>query len=124
VQVLRHSICTGQDPIAIQSIHSYQYFPSHSGNNLTGDIPPGIALCTELRALNLARNDLVGEIPETFKDLRSLSYLALGGNGFRNLSSALQNLQHLPNLTTLVLTRNFRGGETMPVNGINGFKSM
>jgi len=81
-------------------------------------------LCTELRALNLARNDLVGEIPETFKDLRSLSYLALGGNGFRNLSSALQNLQHLPNLTTLVLTRNFRGGETMPVNGINGFKSM
>ncbi|EES11633.2 phytosulfokine receptor 1 [Sorghum bicolor] len=93
-------------------------------NNLSGVIPPGIAVCTELRTLNLARNKLVGEIPESFKELRSLSYLSLTGNGFTNLASALQVLQHLPNLTGLVLTRNFRGGETMPVDGISGFKSM
>jgi len=81
-------------------------------------------VCTELKTLNLARNKLVGEIPENFKDLRSLSYLSLTGNDFKSLSSALQVLQHLPNLTSLVLTRNFRGGETMPVDGINGFKSI
>jgi Leucine-rich repeat (LRR) protein len=77
-----------------------------------------------LRTLKLARNKFVGEIPESFKDLRSLSYLVLAGNGFTNLSSALRVLQHLPNLTSLVLTRNFRGSETMPVDGISGFKSM
>ncbi|KAL6844384.1 hypothetical protein ACP4OV_026057 [Aristida adscensionis] len=93
-------------------------------NNLDGVIPPGIASCTELRTLNLARNKLVGEIPQSFKELRSLSYLSLTGNGFTNLSSALQVLQHLPNLTGLVLTKNFRGGESMPLAGISGFKSM
>ncbi|WVZ61521.1 hypothetical protein U9M48_011382 [Paspalum notatum var. saurae] len=93
-------------------------------NKLSGAIPPGIATCTELRTLNLARNRLVGDIPESFKDLRSLSLLSLTGNGFTNLSSALQVLQHLPNLTSLVLSRNFRGGEAMPVGGIDGFRSM
>ncbi|KAL6897937.1 hypothetical protein ACP4OV_006896 [Aristida adscensionis] len=78
----------------------------------------------ELRTLNLARNKLVGEIPLSFKDLRSLSYLSLSGNGLTNLSSALQVLQHLPNPMMLVFTKNFRGGETMPVDGISGFKSM
>ncbi|KAJ1287415.1 hypothetical protein BS78_02G008300 [Paspalum vaginatum] len=84
-----------------------------------------LSACTELRMLNLAGNRLVGPIPESFKDLRSLSYLSLTGNGLTNLSSALHVLQHLPNLTSLVLTRNFRGGEAMPVGaGIDGFRSM
>lgn len=93
-------------------------------NKLSGAIPPGLALCAELRVLNLARNKLEGEVPENFKDLKSLSYLSLTGNGFTNLSSALQVLQNLPKLTSLVLTKNFHGGETMPVDGINGFKSL
>ncbi|ONM07744.1 hypothetical protein ZEAMMB73_Zm00001d033512 [Zea mays] len=84
---------------------------------------PGISVCAELRMLNLARNKLVGEIPESFKELRSLSYLTLTKNSFTNLASTLQVLQHLSNLTSLVLTRNFRGGETMLVDGISGFKS-
>lgn len=117
---LRNDSLSGEIAIDFKFLPNLNTFDIEA-NYLTGAIPPGIALCTELRALNLAMNNLVGEIPETFKDLRSLSYLALTGNGFRNLSSALQNLQHLPNLISLVLTGNFCGGETMPVDGINGF---
>ncbi|KAG8066653.1 hypothetical protein GUJ93_ZPchr0004g39295 [Zizania palustris] len=93
-------------------------------NRLHGAIPPALTLCTELKTLNLARNKLQGEVPESFKNLTSLSYLSLTGNGLTNLPSALQVLQHLPNLTSLVLTNNFRGGETMPIDGIKGFKSL
>jgi Leucine-rich repeat (LRR) protein len=83
-----------------------------------------LARCAELRTLNLARNQLQGKIPESFKNFSSLSYLSLTGNNFTNLSSALQVLQDLPKLTSLVLTKNFHGGEMMPVDGIKGFKSM
>ncbi|KAF7004805.1 hypothetical protein CFC21_019980 [Triticum aestivum] len=93
-------------------------------NMLSGPIPPDLMWCTELRTLNLGKNMLDGDITESFKNLRSLSHLSLDRNGFTNLSSALRVLQHLPKLTTLVLTKNFHGGETLPMDGINGFKSM
>ncbi|XP_062227096.1 phytosulfokine receptor 1-like [Phragmites australis] len=120
---LRNNSLSGEIAIDFNLLPRLNTFDAGT-NNLSGAIPPVIAYCTELRTLNLARNKLVGEIPEGFKDLRSLSYLSLTGNGFTNLSSALQVLQHLPNLMSLVLTKNFRGGETMPVDGINGFRSM
>lgn len=123
VIILRNNSLSGEISINFDLLPKLNTFDTGT-NNLSGAIPPGIAVCTELKTLNLARNKLVGEIPESFKDLRSLSYLSLTGNSFTNLSSALQVLQHLPNLTSLVLTRNFRGGETMPVDGISGFKSM
>jgi Leucine-rich repeat (LRR) protein len=120
---LRNNSLSGAIAINFRLLPRLNTFDAGS-NHLTGVIPPGFALCTELRTLNLARNKLVGEIPENFTGLRSLSYLSLTGNSLTNLSSALQVLQHLPNLTSLVLTRNFRGSETMPVDGINGFKSI
>ncbi|CAO1943616.1 unnamed protein product [Urochloa humidicola] len=120
---LRNNSLSGEIAIDFKLLPKLNTFDTGT-NNLSGTIPSGIAGCSELKTLNLARNKLVGEIPENFKELRSLSYLSLTGNGFTNLSSALQVLQHLPNLTSLVLTRNFRGGETIPADGINGFKSM
>ncbi|KAF7019507.1 hypothetical protein CFC21_032674 [Triticum aestivum] len=93
-------------------------------NMLSGAIPPSLVWCTKLKTLNFGRNKLEGEIPESFKNLQSLLHLSLVHSGFTNLSSALRVLQHLPKLTSLVLTKNLRGVETLPMDGISGFKSM
>lgn len=92
-------------------------------NQFSGPID-AFGSCLQLKNLNLARNSLSGEIPTTFKNLKFLSYLSLSNNSFSNITSALLNLQDLPNLTSLVLTRNFFNGEYLPVDGINGFKSI
>jgi Leucine-rich repeat (LRR) protein len=92
-------------------------------NMISGQID-AVGSCLQLKTLNLARNNLSGEIPTTFKDLKFLSYLSLSNNSFSNITSALMNLQDLPNLTSLVMTRNFFNGEYIPVDGINGFKSI
>ncbi|CAN6242763.1 unnamed protein product [Urochloa humidicola] len=83
-------------------------------NGFTGPIPASLPECRGLTALNLGRNKLAGEIPASFANLTSLSFLSLTGNAFSNVSSALRTLQGLPNLTSLVLTKNFHGGEEMP----------
>ncbi|KAK3155833.1 hypothetical protein QOZ80_2AG0099290 [Eleusine coracana subsp. coracana] len=96
-------------------------------NKLTGPIPASIPeYCKGMTALNLGRNRLTGEIPASFAGFSSLSFLSLTGNGFTNVTSALTTLQSLPNLTSLVLTKNFLGGhESMPSSsGIKGFPSM
>uniref|UniRef100_A0A0D9WB11 non-specific serine/threonine protein kinase n=1 Tax=Leersia perrieri TaxID=77586 RepID=A0A0D9WB11_9ORYZ len=120
---LRNNSLSGEIDIDFRFLRRLNIFDAGT-NKLRGAVPPRLASCTELMTLNLARNKLQGELPESFKSLRSLSYLSLTGNGFTNLSSALQVLQNLPNLTSLVLTNNFRGGETMPVGAIEGFKNM
>ncbi|XP_073011415.1 phytosulfokine receptor 1-like [Typha latifolia] len=93
-------------------------------NIFTGPIPSNLPQCVGMSTLNLARNNLAGEIPGSFKNFTSISSLSLTGNGFSNILSALQILQHLPNLTSLVLTKNFRGGEMMPSEHIDGFQKM
>nr|CAB3448573.1 unnamed protein product [Digitaria exilis] len=95
-------------------------------NGLTGTIPASLPECRGMMALNLGRNKLAGEIPASFANFSSLSFLSLTGNTFSNLSSALRTLQVLPNLTSLVLTKNFHGGEEMPSDdaGIAGFPSI
>ncbi|PKA65172.1 Phytosulfokine receptor 1 [Apostasia shenzhenica] len=90
-------------------------------NRFTGLIPQSLSQCSNLTFLNLAKNLLTGEIPSGFRNLDSLYYLSLSNNSLTNISSALQTLQHCTNLTVLVLTMNFYGGETMPVEGIYGF---
>uniref|UniRef100_A0A0E0KWM7 non-specific serine/threonine protein kinase n=1 Tax=Oryza punctata TaxID=4537 RepID=A0A0E0KWM7_ORYPU len=120
---LRNNSMSGEIAIDFSLLTKLNTFDA-GVNRLHGAIPPGLTLCTQLRMLNLGRNKLQGELPESFKNLTSLSYLSLAGNGFTNLSSALQVLQHLPNLTSLVLTSNFHGGETTLMDGIEGFKRM
>lgn len=75
----------------------------------------------KLRTLNLSRNRLFGLLPDSFKELQHLSYLALSKISLRSLSSALMALAHWKELTTLVLTRKFKG-EVMPMDGIKGLR--
>uniref|UniRef100_A0ACD5V8E7 Uncharacterized protein n=1 Tax=Avena sativa TaxID=4498 RepID=A0ACD5V8E7_AVESA len=93
-------------------------------NRFTGTIPATLPECAGMTALNLGRNLLTGEIPPSFAAFRSISFLSLTGNGFSNVTSALRILQRLPNLTSLVLTKNFHGGEAMPEDGIDGFPNI
>ncbi|CAI9275092.1 unnamed protein product [Lactuca saligna] len=83
-------------------------------NHFSGTIPDNLASCQNLKALNLARNRLIGQVPETFKNFPSLSYLSLSNCSLTNLSNSLKVLQHLPNLTVLVLTMNFHTEELPP----------
>ncbi|KAL9251108.1 Phytosulfokine receptor 2-like protein [Drosera capensis] len=80
-------------------------------NHLNVTIPGSLSSCHNLRTLSVAKNELTGEIPGNFSALRSLSFLSLSNNNFSNLSSTLAALQQCPNLTTLILTRNFHGEE-------------
>ncbi|XP_023517407.1 phytosulfokine receptor 1 [Cucurbita pepo subsp. pepo] len=78
-------------------------------NRFHGSIPSNLPSCTQLRSINLARNNLGGQIPESFRNFQSLSYLSLTNTSIVNVSSALNILQHCKNLSTMVLTFNFRG---------------
>lgn len=76
-------------------------------NQFRGPIPDNLPACPHLRTINLARNGFTGQIPESFKNFQTLSYLSISNSSIDNLSSALATLQHCKNLTTLVLTLNF-----------------
>ncbi|CAL4890441.1 unnamed protein product [Urochloa decumbens] len=97
-------------------------------NGFTGQIPASLPECRAMTALNLGRNKLAGEIPASFANFTSLSFLSLTGNAFSNVSWALRTLRGLPNLTSLVLTKNFHGGEELPpdiiASGLGGFPSI
>ncbi|XP_008221005.1 PREDICTED: phytosulfokine receptor 1-like [Prunus mume] len=80
-------------------------------NRFYGPIPSNLPSCRNLNNLNLGRNNFSGQIPESFKNFHSLSYLSLSNSSISNISSALKILQHCQNLTTLVLTLNFRDEE-------------
>lgn len=82
-------------------------------NRFNGQLPENLPVCKRLKNVNLARNAFHGEVPESFKNFQSLSYLSLSNSSLGNISSALGILQHCKNLTTLVLTLNFRG-EALP----------
>ncbi|KAL7001455.1 Phytosulfokine receptor 1 [Sarracenia purpurea var. burkii] len=77
-------------------------------NQFTGTVPDNLPLCSKLKTINLARNNFSGQIPETFRNFHSLSSLSVSNSSIYNLSAALGILQHCKNLTTLVLTLNFR----------------
>ncbi|PON54678.1 Serine/threonine protein kinase [Trema orientale] len=80
-------------------------------NRFTGAIPDNLPSCQHLNNINIARNNFTGEIPESFKNFHSLSYFSLSNSSNSNLYSALRILQQCKNLTTLVLSLNFRDEE-------------
>ncbi|XP_040376600.1 phytosulfokine receptor 1-like [Oryza brachyantha] len=119
---LRNNSLTGDIGLEFRALQSLVYLDL-GVNHFTGPIPASLPECRAMTALNLGRNSLTGEIPASFAAFSSLSFLSLTGNSFSNVSSALQTLQGLPNLTSLVLTKNFRGGEAMP-SDIAGFANI
>nr|KAJ0217813.1 hypothetical protein LSAT_V11C300112220 [Lactuca sativa] len=95
-----------------------------ASNNFSGTIPDALSSCQKLKALNLARNPILkGQIPQTFKNFPSLSYLSLSNCSLSNLSTALKVLQHCPNLSVLVLTMNFYNEQLPPDDDLQ-FKSL
>jgi len=80
-------------------------------NHFNGPLPNSVSNCHELTMLSLAKNELTGQIPGSYANLTSLLTLSLSNNSFENLSGALNVLQQCKNLTTLILTKNFRGEE-------------
>ncbi|KAG6535962.1 phytosulfokine receptor 1-like [Zingiber officinale] len=120
---LNKNLLSGEIHINCTAMTSLTLF-DFGTNSFSGSIPDKLPQCAQLKTINLARNKLIGEIPTSFSGFSSLSDLSLTGNNFSNIASALQILQNCPNLSSLVLTNNFRAGETMPVDGIRGFAKM
>ncbi|KAF0934959.1 hypothetical protein E2562_029489 [Oryza meyeriana var. granulata] len=119
---LRNNSLAGDIGLDFRALESLVYLDL-GVNHFTGPIPASLPECRAMTALNLGRNSLTGEIPASFAAFSSLSFLSLTGNSFSNVSSALRTLQGLPNLTSLVLTKNFRSGEAMP-SDIAGFANI
>nr|CAD1821528.1 unnamed protein product [Ananas comosus var. bracteatus] len=134
IQVLRFSanMLSGEFPVGFGNCSSLSEL-SLDANGLTGTLPDDLFTLSSLTklnlqgnslsgtSLNLGGNNLVGEIPSSFRNFTSLAMLGLYVNNFSNLFSALQILQSLPNLTYVLLDENFRDGELMPSEGIQGF---
>ncbi|XP_016492237.1 phytosulfokine receptor 1-like [Nicotiana tabacum] len=95
-------------------------------NGFIGSVPDNLPYCPKLQTINLARNNFVGQIPESFKNFHSLSSLSVSNNSIHNIDAALRILQNCKNLTTLVLTLNFRDEElpTDPSLQFNELKAL
>ncbi|XP_072987496.1 LRR receptor-like serine/threonine-protein kinase RPK2 isoform X2 [Typha latifolia] len=80
-----------------------------AGNQIYGIIPPGFALLENLVTLDFSRNWLQGQIPVRFNQLKSLKYLSLSRN---NLSGQIPSgLDQLRSLEVLDLSSNSLSGE-------------
>ncbi|KAL8232341.1 hypothetical protein R6Q57_002119 [Mikania cordata] len=67
-----------------------------SCNNLTGKIPEGLGLMTQILALNLSHNQLTGSIPQKFSELTNIESLDLSSNHLSGeIPSQLTNLNYL-----------------------------
>ncbi|XP_044418797.1 tyrosine-sulfated glycopeptide receptor 1-like [Triticum aestivum] len=93
-------------------------------NNFTGTVPESMYSCSNLTALRLANNKLYGHLSSRIGNLKHLSFLSLGKNNFTNIANALQILKSSKNLTTLLISFNFKG-EFMPEDDrIGGFENL
>ncbi|KAG6418395.1 hypothetical protein SASPL_120599 [Salvia splendens] len=87
------------------------------GNNLfRGTLPESLFSCQKLTAIRLASNYLTGQILPSLVSLPSLSFLSLSHNSLTNITAAFTILRDCKKLTTLTLSKNFKG-ETLPSDG-------
>ncbi|KAK4838642.1 hypothetical protein QYF36_015297 [Acer negundo] len=82
-------------------------------NNFTGTLPSTLYSCKSLTAVRLASNQLEGQISPDILALQSLSFLSISTNNITDITGALQVLMGCRNLTTLIITNNFKN-EPMP----------
>ncbi|KAK2652139.1 hypothetical protein Ddye_011995 [Dipteronia dyeriana] len=82
-------------------------------NNFTGTLPPTLYSCKSLTAVRLASNQLEGQILPDILALQSLSFLSISTNNITDITGALKVLMGCRNLTTLIITNNFKN-EPMP----------
>ncbi|KAK1614947.1 hypothetical protein QYE76_020464 [Lolium multiflorum] len=93
-------------------------------NDFNNTVPDSIYSCSNLIALRLSSNKLDGQLSPRIGDLKSLSFLSLDTNFFRNITNALHILKNSRNLTTLLIGGNFKG-ELMPNDDIfDGFENL
>lgn len=77
-------------------------------NFLGGTLPPGLSTLQKLEVLRLSRNEIVGDLPDVYGELKSLRELALNENKLDDFLPA--TLGKLSNLEILNLSQNqFRG---------------
>lgn len=97
-------------------------------NNFNGILPPSLYRCKSLTAVRLASNQLDGEISPDILELQSLSFLSVSNNSLTNITGAIKILMRCRNLTTLILTNNFKheslpqGNDTVPSDGFQNLQ--
>ena len=79
-------------------------------NQLSGEIPSELGNLYNLQSLDLGRNDLEGKIPAELSNLTNLTWLSLSGNQLIG-EIPVEELVKLPNLKTLWLGDNLLEGE-------------
>ncbi|KAM0856590.1 hypothetical protein ACQ4PT_048992 [Festuca glaucescens] len=93
-------------------------------NHFNGTVPKSIYSCSNLTALRLADNNLNGQLSPQISNLKYLAFVSLTNNYFKNITNTLHILKRCRNLTTLLISSNFKG-ETMPEDEeINGFENL
>ncbi|KAF8048754.1 hypothetical protein N665_2416s0006 [Sinapis alba] len=102
----------------MNSIASLGYI-SLRNNNLSGFLPDIFTNATDLRSVDVSRNQLVGKLPESLIKCKSMEYLNLKGNKFKDTFPSW--LSSLGSLSVLFLASNAFYG---PISSDVGFSSL
>ncbi|XP_022852084.1 receptor-like protein kinase [Olea europaea var. sylvestris] len=93
-----------------------------SMNQLTGNIPPSLGACMNLKLLSLSYNNFAGSIPMEIGKLSKLQVLYLGGNNLAgNISNEIGNLSAIEDLELLSNNLNdfYSGGKSKRTLGFH-----
>ncbi|RDX78566.1 Phytosulfokine receptor 1, partial [Mucuna pruriens] len=88
-------------------------FINLGSNQFRCPTPGGLSYCSRLQGIFLGRINFNCEISVNFKNLQSLTQIALSDTNLHNLSATLEVLSHCRKLSTVLLTNNFHH-EEMP----------